>query len=108
MLRRSKAMTIAEFFYTYNKTDISAETVERELRLKEPSVLLPKLQKKGFLENINYDYEKKVFHTYIKKEPPQDFKERTVICGNCGASVKLMHNSPDCCPYCDVPLSIEK
>ena len=95
-------------FFENKLPDIPAETVERELRLKEPTVLLPELQKKGFLENINYDYEKNVFHTYIKQEPPQDFKEHTVRCGNCGAAVKLTQDSPDCCPYCDAPLSTEK
>lgn len=104
---RLLAYKIAQYFYTYPKTDIYEDLIGKELKMTNPSAKILKLQRKKYLQGINYDYQARCFHAYIKQPVADEDRGLPVKCPQCGANCTVYPARPlNKCPFCDLELVI--
>lgn len=106
IIKRRLARKIAEFLFTYPDADIKPEVISRELGISEPSKTLLNMQRKHYLQNVNYDPKAVVFHTYYKQPVPHTDMMHVIKCPNCSAECRIYADRINRCEFCGSELII--
>ncbi len=107
MLDRALAYKIAEYFYTYPKTEIYEDLLGKELKMTSPAKKILKLQRRKYMQGINYDPSNRCFFAYIKQSVPREAAGVPVKCPQCGANCTVYpERALNKCPFCDLQLVI--
>ncbi|MBP3272439.1 MAG: hypothetical protein J6M17_09490 [Ruminococcus sp.] len=104
ILNRALAKRLAKYFYASPESELTVDSIQTKLNIKDLNRRLPKLIDNKFMKNLAYNEGDNIVTILAEHRMVQQKQFYEVNCPNCGAQNRIQEGRICKCRYCDTEM----